>query len=217
MLLMTKASCHKAYDDVCMCASAPVHATDCNWASFTHRSEQYAWFRFIADIWMNDDFYHFTTSIHSFIDLKFSKPSFFLNWTISHLKWRRKQMNLEKLKNPKMIEWKLTVAALCLFLYHNFIYIENSFSIDVLSFYLTCIHLFWLNYFFSRFWSFFCAVVSKIWNIFGEDSVSIMANIIANDECKRETDEDNITKRLNKAFESRLDLDRVSFEGFTNK
>lgn len=37
-----------------------------------------------------------------------------------------------------------------------------------------------------------------------------MANLIANDENKRETDEDNITKRLNKAFESRLDLDRVS-------
>lgn len=38
----------------------------------------------------------------------------------------------------------------------------------------------------------------------------MMASIIANDENKRETDEDNITKRLNKAFESRLDLDRVS-------
>lgn len=38
-----------------------------------------------------------------------------------------------------------------------------------------------------------------------------MANLII-EESKRENDEDNITKRLNKAFESRLDLDRVSFE-----
>lgn len=30
-----------------------------------------------------------------------------------------------------------------------------------------------------------------------------------NDETKYETDEDAITKRLNKTFESRLDLDRV--------
>lgn len=36
-----------------------------------------------------------------------------------------------------------------------------------------------------------------------------MANLIV-EETKRENDEDNITKRLNKAFESRLDLDRVS-------
>lgn len=43
-----------------------------------------------------------------------------------------------------------------------------------------------------------------------------MASIIANDENKRETDEDNITKRLNKAFESRLDLDRVSVAFKTN-
>lgn len=35
-----------------------------------------------------------------------------------------------------------------------------------------------------------------------------MANIRI-DDVKRETDEDAITKRLNKAFESRLDLDRV--------
>lgn len=35
-----------------------------------------------------------------------------------------------------------------------------------------------------------------------------MANLVM-EEGKRETDEDNITKRLNKAFESRLDLDRV--------
>lgn len=35
-----------------------------------------------------------------------------------------------------------------------------------------------------------------------------MANLIV-EENKRDTDEDNITKRLNKAFESRLDLDRV--------
>lgn len=35
-----------------------------------------------------------------------------------------------------------------------------------------------------------------------------MADLIVEDN-KRDTDEDNITKRLNKAFESRLDLDRV--------
>ena len=35
-----------------------------------------------------------------------------------------------------------------------------------------------------------------------------MANVIV-DDSKRDSDEDNITKRLNKAFESRLDLDRV--------
>lgn len=40
-----------------------------------------------------------------------------------------------------------------------------------------------------------------------------MANT-AIDDVKRETDEDNITRRLNKAFESRLDLDRVGFETF---
>lgn len=32
---------------------------------------------------------------------------------------------------------------------------------------------------------------------------------VDNDEIRHETDEDAITKRLNKAFESRLDLDRV--------
>lgn len=35
-----------------------------------------------------------------------------------------------------------------------------------------------------------------------------MSNLIIDDN-KREADEDNITKRLNKAFESRLDFDRV--------
>lgn len=43
-----------------------------------------------------------------------------------------------------------------------------------------------------------------------------MSTVIVNDESKRETDEDNITKRLNKAFESRLDLDRVSWHNFTS-
>lgn len=33
--------------------------------------------------------------------------------------------------------------------------------------------------------------------------------VIPVDETKRETDDDAITKRLNKVFESRLDLDRV--------
>lgn len=32
------------------------------------------------------------------------------------------------------------------------------------------------------------------------------------DENKQDMDEDNISKRLNKAFESRLDLDRVCVE-----
>lgn len=35
-----------------------------------------------------------------------------------------------------------------------------------------------------------------------------MATVLV-DDSKRDSDEDNITKRLNKAFESRLDLDRV--------
>lgn len=30
------------------------------------------------------------------------------------------------------------------------------------------------------------------------------------DETRKETDEDKLTRRLNKSFESRLDLDRVS-------
>ena len=33
--------------------------------------------------------------------------------------------------------------------------------------------------------------------------------VITTDETKRETNDDAITKRLNKVFESRLDLDRV--------
>lgn len=39
-----------------------------------------------------------------------------------------------------------------------------------------------------------------------------MASTVLDENEKRDTDEDNITKRLNKAFESRLDLDRVSLQ-----
>lgn len=40
--------------------------------------------------------------------------------------------------------------------------------------------------------------------------------MIGIDYGKRETDEDAITKRLNKVFESRLDLDRVSYQNRNN-
>lgn len=42
-----------------------------------------------------------------------------------------------------------------------------------------------------------------------------MSNLIIDDN-KREADEDNITKRLNKAFESRLDFDRVCVQIHSN-
>lgn len=57
---------------------------------------------------------------------------------------------------------------------------------------------------------YFSTLISSVSNIFRRKIIPMMASIIANDESKRENDEDNITKRLNKAFESRLDLDRVS-------